>query len=256
LCDGREIAPRGFGIKTSDCLVSARNLSDPYPAPERAEIDWRTKQQLVLGFALLLKSPLTAKDQARFRVDQALQEISQLLDLDNDVDLRLVQNLLAEEWACYRKDKGAYTDDKLDLLRVASLTVHFYGTPDYHKLKTQMAWGLEEARRLMAFPTDWQQRWTGEAASAFALEDVAFVFIGRVQCHILSKNLERIGCIVTDCPGVVCKRVGHSRGGESHAQCRWSLVSDQWWRGNWSNSQRDDSFHQRTRLEGQALPQR
>jgi hypothetical protein len=201
LCDGREIGPRGFGIKTSGCLLSAQNLSDP-SASERAEITWRTKQQLVLGFAKLLKRALATKFPDRFQETQSDYDISHSLDLDNDADLSLVRQLLDEEWHLFAKDKAGYSSDKLALLQVASLTVHFYDTSDYRQLRSQTTWNVEDARKLMAFPTDFVQRWTKGDPSAFVLDEVAFVFIARVRCYIHSKNLARIGCVVTDCPGL------------------------------------------------------
>jgi hypothetical protein len=201
LCDGREIGPRGFGLKTSGCLLSVQNLSD-LNAPERAEVTWRTKQQLVLGFTSLLKRPLAAKFPDRFQETHGDYEISQAVDLDNDGDRALLRELLDEEWRLYSKDKAGYPGEKLDFLQAASLTVHFYDTPDYRKLSRQTVWEVEDARKLMAFPTDWVQRWANGAPSGFVLDEVAFVFIARVRCHIRSKNLARIGCVVTDCPGL------------------------------------------------------
>ena len=136
LCDGREIGPRGFGIKTSGCLVSVQNIADP-AASEGAEVTWRTKRQLVLGFADLLKRPLAEKAPERFKVasaqkrDPTPQEIAEELDLDCEKDMALVRALLEEEWNVYGGGKEKYSGDDLDLLRTASLTLHFYDTPAY-----------------------------------------------------------------------------------------------------------------------------
>jgi hypothetical protein len=177
----------------------------------------RCGQELILGFADLLKRPLAEKAPERFKMASAQkrapspQEIAEELDLDAEKDIALVRTLLDEEWNIYCNNKGKYPSDSLELLPTAILTLHFYDAPAYRELSHQGAWNMEDVRRLLAFPTDWEQRWArigssaslwGGVATAFGLEEVAFVFIARVRCHIHSNNLAHIGCTVTDCPGL------------------------------------------------------
>jgi len=95
---------------------------------------------------------------------------------------------------------------QLDLLRIAALTLHFYGTPGYCELEARgqkTGWTLDAARKLMAFPTDFQTRFLQEEPSAFGLEEIAFIFVARVRCYVHSEDLAHIGCVVTDCPGLL-----------------------------------------------------
>ena len=198
LCDGREIAPRGFGLKTSGCLVSAQNISDPNE-PEGAEIAWREKDQLALLLVDLLRERLSEME--RFNnLDN--RGIVSALDLENSADRGIVRGLLNDEWAKYKANAATYNPDQLDVLRVASLIIGFLGSTAYEKLKSKTHFSLEEARTMMAFPTGWAPRWGQNDWSVFRLEEIAFVFIARVRCRLHSKNLERIGCVVTDCPGL------------------------------------------------------
>ncbi|MDO4571492.1 MAG: hypothetical protein Q4D38_13995, partial [Planctomycetia bacterium] len=61
---------------------------------------------------------------------------------------------------------------------------------------------FEELSKYMKFPTDWATRWTQNSPQAFQSNEIIFTFIADVHCYVHSPNLQRLGCIITDSPGL------------------------------------------------------
>ncbi len=207
LCDGRELSPVGAGIKTSGCILSARNLADP-KAPESAEIDWRTPRELAAGFSDLLLPHLQALAPARFECATAA-ELPDLLDLDSAADRDLTARAVDAEWAVWKRNRSGYDPEQkglLDVLRIAALIPRFYAREELIRLREKHRFSPEEIRGLAAFPPDWEERWLDRNPDRFQAEEVVFIFIARIRLKLHSPNLGRLGCVLTDCPGLFASR--------------------------------------------------
>jgi len=222
ICDGREISPRGAMIKTSACKISACNLADPN-AEEYALVTWKEERELLLGMIKLIEPYLRKAQPERF--GQATQEqmirqvnISEVmmysnnpamrvqdikpLDIHNPDDMELIRNSLHEQWKIYKKNPDNYEQEDLDTLYISSLIAHFINSPFIANLRKTQNMSVYEIGKLVTFPMDWTSRWQAGLPEAFRPEEVAFVFVSNVRCFIHSSNLARLGCVITDCPGL------------------------------------------------------
>ena len=222
ICDGREISPRGVMIKTSACKISAVNISQP-DQQEYAEIHWRSDEELFLGMSKILERHLRQLApkrfaQANFALMMSEEGLSEqekssdavkqnvFIDLHDAEDLKLIQAALDLEWAFYRKNVKSYSPDQLDVLRIASLIACHNLAPEIEQLRKKSTISIAELGRLVTFPMDWERRWQGKDAKVFQANEVVFAFVASVKCHIHSPNLARLGCVVTDCPGLFASR--------------------------------------------------
>ncbi len=199
LCDGRPLSPAGHGVKTSACRAAVEPLSDP-EAPEVAHVRWRDSAQLAAGFIEVLLPHLIDLDESRFReMSPALAAAD--LNLDDPRDRRLVAAATERGW-----DRAGGGDsgrgDRLDLLRAAALAARYWGDPALSAYRKRSEFSLKEAGRMIVFPPDWEIRWADRDPARFALEEVLFAFIAGVRLRIRSENLGRLGCVLTDCPGL------------------------------------------------------
>ncbi len=216
LCDGRDISPRGHGIKTSAAVVTAQNIAGDETKDgiaEWAEVTFKTAPAIVLGMSTLLRRPLADSDEFR-RLhadlsDEAFAEavadsdrFPSLINLDDPAHRAILQAAVDFLWKRWNDNRASLSDDELDELRIATLQLRFYDTPDYRAMTAKTVLGVGEFQKLIAFPKDWAIRWTSGADSAFALEEIAFVFVHSVLVRLHSENLRRLGCRITDCPGL------------------------------------------------------
>lgn len=207
LCDGRALAPTGSGIRTSACLVSADPLTDP-ETDEFAEIRWRSPAELVAGFSDLLLPHMQEARPDRFG-SVAPGELGQTLDLESAEDRAMLQSAADAEWHLWRKDRATYDPEgrgQLDVLRAATLTLRFAGSPQLRALRDRTRFELAEARRMMAFPEDWESRWRTGDPSRFDFDEVRFLFVAGIRLRVRSRRLDRIGAALTDCPGLLASR--------------------------------------------------
>lgn len=221
LCDGRDLSPRGLGgggIKTSAAIISAQNISDGETKngmDEWAEITFKSKYEIQLGMYNILHGIIeddqnfkdsvikTGVKEEQFEdVCGSPEKFSRILDLDNPLHRKAVHNTLTAWWDNWKQDKRNLSDEELDQLHIATLIERFYGSKEYKKLITKNIEKLYDFQSLIAFPTDWISRWSNGQNVTFKLAEVAFIFIKQVLLHIKSKNLSRIGCRITDCPGL------------------------------------------------------
>lgn len=216
LCDGRDISPRGHGIKTSAAVVTAQNIAGTERnngLAEWAEVSFKTAPAIVLGMSTLLRRPLAGSDEFR-RLnadlsDEAFAEaiadsdrFPSLVNLDDTDHRSLLQTAVNSLWKRWNDNRASLSDDELDELRIATLQLRFYDSPEYRALTARTVLGVGEFQKLIAFPKDWAIRWTAGVDSAFTLEEIAFVFVHSVLVRLHSENLRRLGCRITDCPGL------------------------------------------------------
>lgn len=193
LCGGREISPRGNNIKTSACKIKVTNISGDNE--EHAKITWKTNADLVLTINKVLVSIEPEKIGYKPEEKRAYS-IADYLDLSNPSHQILVRKAINEEWEKLSNDDF----DTKDILIIAEFILEFYNeTKDLRKV---CDCSLEEASQMMVFPDGMMTRFTNNGIKAFKPEEALFAFIQSVDCYIKSKTLERLGCTVTDCPGL------------------------------------------------------
>lgn len=207
ICDGRDISPRGAGIKTSACRISAQSVSET--EEECAVLKWKSDDDLMRTMYELVRDFVGDNN------DDCDEESVRLFPYDppdrmpelSDRRVReLATRAIRREWEIYRKVPGSYggdEDGRLDLLKMATLILKYHGTPELERLRKRERIGIEELKPLVVFPQGWAERWQKDGENAeWTVTESAFAFLGSVECHIHSPNLERLGCVVTDCPGL------------------------------------------------------
>lgn len=221
LCDGRDLSPRGLGgggIKTSAAIISAQNISDGETKngmDEWAEISFKSKYEIQYGMFDILyeilsedqnfKNSVTKtgmKEEEYLSKISSPEEFAKILDLDNPTHRKAVRDTLNIWWEQWNANKGSLSSDELDRLRIATLIDRFYNIPEYKELISKTTTGIYDFQSLVAFPTDWAPRWSDGQKASFKLSEVAFIFIARTLLRIKSKNLSRVGCRISDCPGL------------------------------------------------------
>lgn len=214
LCDGRDISPRGLGgggIKTSAAAISAQNIADNETKEgllEWAEVTFKTPYALALGMHDILGNKLA--NNSNFRAmcqmkddDFNLPEsFASLFNIEDDRHLQFAKEAIAGTWREWEQDRAKFSEDELDQLRISTLVTRFYGTPGYKKMIQKTVLPIDKFQNLVAFPKDWAIRWGDGVDASFNIEEISFVFLDSVLVRLHSENLERIGCRITDCPGL------------------------------------------------------
>lgn len=212
-----------------------KELPDGRILDEWAEITFKSDAAIVLSATTVLK-PTILKDEklfAEFRkthkeiknedelkhkliVDEGLQVLFDLKKNEHREILNKTVNILWNDWSKDKShwnnwphwnngredDPAKYLQDDLDQLRIVTLQLRFYETKEYKNLLSQNILPIDQFQKYIAFPKDWNIRWLNGANAEFTIEDVAFVFIHSVLVRLHSKNLQRLGCRITDCPGL------------------------------------------------------
>ena len=219
LCDGREISPRGALIKTSACRISAHNLAKHEEA-EYARVTWKTDIELLKTIIDLVAPGIRQAQPRRFpeNIPNAVMigeisphEISGLpkefRPLTFAKDVGLLKSVLNDEWQEFQENPVAY--DKIsagrqDMLYIATLIVDHCASRVIkgHSSRQSEEMAIEEMAKYVRFPANWESRWSNYSPSSFSDEEVLFAFVARVDCFIHSENLGKLGCVVTDCPGL------------------------------------------------------
>ncbi len=204
LCDGRDLSPRGSGLKTSGCVITALPLPDPREA-EHASVLWRRAGELSDGIIDLLYPRLARLAPRRFDAGGTRP----LLDLNEPADRDLLSAAVREEWAEWRRDRAGYDlrgKGRLDTLRCATVIGRYWDHDQLNRLRTRKRFSLSEVKRFMTFPADWETRWITEDPDPFSALETAFIFIREIRLHLHSPQLSRLGCGVVDCPGLFASR--------------------------------------------------
>ncbi len=200
ICDGREISPRGVGIKATGCRISAHPI--PADVEEYAELTWKTDDELMLAMYDIVSDNLVDDKDGRTLFPHIKPE--KLPSLSDNRVRALSKKAIHAEWEKYCGNVAVYDRvgvDRLDLLQIATLILE-YGTLMLGELRAQTRVSLDDVKSLVAFPRDWSVKWQKEGENVhWRLKDVACVFLSGVDCHVHSPTLERLGCVVTDCPG-------------------------------------------------------
>ena len=205
ICEGREISPRGQGIKTSACKISAVSLPDN--EAEYVDLRWKTDDELMLTMIDIVKSNLVtgSEEHGIFNRKDEVTGMPVLPNLSDGNVREIATKALAREWESYRASPAAYDPDnrgRLDLLQISSLILRFYGNPALAELRKSTRVSVDELKRLVVFPKNWADHWLEGEKTEWRFEEVPFVFLGEAFAHIHCKGLERLGCVVTDCPGL------------------------------------------------------
>ena len=220
LCDGRDISPRGLcggGIKTSAAVISVQNIADNETKDglsEWAEVECKTKEAIALSLSTILRSSLLESNEFR-AFNEAISDeefatkmstddgFPALVDLDNRECREILLAAAQKVWEKWERDKAnALDSDQLDQLRIATVQLRFYGSQERKTLADKQCLAIDQFQRLVAFPKDWAIRWTHGFSAEFRFEEIAFVFVHKVLVRIHSENLKRLGCRITDCPGL------------------------------------------------------
>lgn len=205
ILEGREISPRGQGIKTSACKISAQSV--PEKAKEYVNLRWKTDDELMLTMLEIVKANLIDDKKAYAHFEQKKDDGSTQLPSLSDKKIRhLAKKALEKEWEIYNKNPSYYDPDdsgRLDLLQISTLILNFYDSKELKELRSKTRVSPEELKSLVVFPKDWLMRWQdGKEKTKWSFDEIRFVFLGDAEVYIHSDNLERLGCVVTDCPGL------------------------------------------------------
>lgn len=220
ICDGREISPRGIGIKTSACKISATSLP-PEEQDEYALLHWKSDKELLYTMYGIIRSHIiddSVKLNLFEKADPAAQTHSdgehdnELATIDLIADLRdqeifdIAEECIRKEWELFEANKAAYDHDnkgRLDLLQTATLILKFFNDKALVALRQKKRIPVEDIKTLVAFPQDWCPRWNScRQEIDFRFEEVNFIFLSEASCFIDSPNLRRLGCTIVDCPGL------------------------------------------------------
>lgn len=205
ILEGREISPRGQGIKTSACKISAQSV--PEEAEEYVNLRWKTDDELMLTMLDIVKANLIDDAKAYALFEQKKDDGSTRLPSLSDKKIRhLAKKALEKEWEIYNKNPSYYDPDdsgRLDLLQISTLILNFYDSKELVELRSKTRVSLAELKSLVVFPKNWLMRWQeGKEKTKWSFDEIRFVFLGDAEVYIHSDNLERLGCVVTDCPGL------------------------------------------------------
>ena len=240
LCDGRDISPRGSGIKTSAAVVTAQNISGNETKDglaEWAEVSYKSPDELSLGISTILRGELMASKELRsLNSNLSDEEYEDAIDTDDGfpklADLRRpeIMNLLRSTadglWRKWESDKANWERDRLDQLRIATLQLRFFGTDGQKDLEEKATLPINQFQKLVAFPKDWEKRWRDGCNAHFEFDEVAFVFVHSVLVRLHSENLQRLGCRITDCPGLFANAFDTCVAERAirHADAVWYLI--------------------------------
>lgn len=191
LCGGREISPRGNNIKTSACRIVITNI--PQDEEEYATVVWKTNAELVQTISPILEDI----EQEKWGYNPDTKDVfilSEYVNLDNPQHIALIKEAIEQ--------KNNSSNEMFDIITIARFIVEFYSKISQYKEKR--SYSLDEVKNMMIFPQNMNRRINdnGGKISSFDIKESLFAFIQTVNCYIHSKDLENLGCSVTDCPGL------------------------------------------------------
>lgn len=206
LCGGREISPRGLnggGVKTSAAVITAQNIDGNETKEglsEWAEVSW------------------LSEDEINRRIADVLEEFS-------DHDAPRVKpddfgTLMARAWA--KSPKG----ETLDRLRIATVQWRVVSSGKYGELTRRCILPIDQFQHLVRFPDGWEPKWCEGFNASFGLEETLFSCLDQVLVRLHSPYLARLGCRVTDCPGLFVSQWDTERAEEvmGRAHAIWYLL--------------------------------
>lgn len=200
LCGGREISPRGKGIKTSAICITATALADK-DAAEYSDVAWKTDRQLLDSISALTRD-ITAED-----LNAAVKEgdafvLADHFNLSNPLHMEVLRRCIDEQIMLL--PMASDRNMMLDQIRLAAIIHAFYSNPAIRRLKEKTRYGVDDVARFVVFPEKWATSWhkSQDVGAEFTADQVAFAFIDSIGVYIHSRELSRLGCSITDCPGL------------------------------------------------------
>ena len=208
LCGGREISPRGLGtggVKTSAAVITAQNIAGNETRDgmnEWAEITWLTKPTLQSRIAYALN----LEDKG------VLPSVAEL------------ENATKMAW----KNLSADDDDERDMLQVATLQLRLLKSKEFDSIVSRNLVAIDEFQKYVQFPKNWEMRWGEKGYEAdFTIEESLFAALDSVLVRIHSEYLQKLGCRITDCPGLFVSKWDTERALEvmSRSNAVWYLLN-------------------------------
>ncbi len=182
MANGLLLSPMGNGsTSTSASVYTVNNVTAP--SDEGVVITWRTDEQLN-GVCSTL--PALCDDD---------------FDIANPKSREATKRKHAELLAIWKENKQAQAGIR-DSLLTTGLILHFYGNPHLESLKNKTSFDIGEVGSMLCFPDDYITRYENGDPTEFEAKEVVFPFIGHAACRTQSANLEQIGAVVVDCPGL------------------------------------------------------
>lgn len=212
LCGGREMSPQGSGrTPTSAVPVSIQSLSREEDG-EYAEIHFKTNRELVGELFDTFESDLCKPDSGNPLLpfiaegDGTRRErFCEGFDFDKSAHRAAARQALEEAWHRYGESDESrfrFPARQRQLMEVATLVVRFHGSRDHHEMLAAARCPVDEIGGYVWFPSDWSDTLTKAFDYDIAFEDARFAFVDAVILHVRSPFLEKLGCRVTDCPGL------------------------------------------------------
>ena len=185
LCDGREISPRGLnggGIKTSAAVITVQNIDGNETRnglTEWAEIEW-------------------------LNVDEIRKRIGDALMLQEKNIPTACEDYFEQKISAAWKEKP--TGDELEILRIATLQFRLLAGKNLDRITADKIVAIDKFQSLVKFPKNWETRWADGMNADFSEEEILFTIVDSVLVRIHSDSLAKIGCRITDCPGLFVSR--------------------------------------------------
>lgn len=210
LCGGREISPRGLnggGIKTSAAVVTVQNIDGDETRDgleEWTEVQWLSLKEIKLRILSVIKD----------------FDIKLECNIDNFSYPELKQAIKAA-WETEPQR------DMLDTLRIATLQYRILTDKELNNFLQRQIVPIDEFQKLVVFPLDWEMKWSKGYDADFTLEECCFSIVDRVLVRIHSEALARLGCRLTDCPGLFVSQWDTDRAlsAMKDANAIWYLLS-------------------------------
>lgn len=185
MCGGREISPRGAMTKTSAICMTATNLSDS-SKEEYAEVRLKSNSEL------------------RDMINEVIKFVS--IDDGGNFDFNNPSHILNLREQVEKMREESVIEVK-EIVRIAQLLLAFYGNTELKNYCAKEKFRIEEIAKIAVFPADWESRWSeshsiDDVKRLFKVEEVLFAFVSDIQIHVHSDSLARLGCSLTDCPGL------------------------------------------------------
>ena len=204
LCGGREISPRGAMNKTSAICITATNLSDS-EAKEYAIVRWKTPSELLQLMDRFI-STITAEDLGVPIKEDEMFSIYQHFSFENPKHIEVLRHQIEEQESFLDCELDKQQDFN-EVLRIAKLIIAFANNKTIIEIQKQNQYAIEDIAKFAVFPNQWEEHWTkiksiDDVSVEFTVEEVIFAFVSDISCHIHCANLARLGCSVTDCPGL------------------------------------------------------
>ena len=221
LCGGREISPRGLaggGEKTSAAIVSVQNISGNETKNgmhEWAEISWLSDDEITETICEVLEE---------YDYDTEL-----LAREKKHTKLSNIEKLLAIAWEKVKQiEDTSARQEALDLLQIATLRYRLLKSGNLENIRSDRAVPINKFQTLVKFPADWANRWRQGIDADFSLEESKFAIVDHVLVRLHSTELARLGCRITDCPGLFVSKWDTTRAIEAMGRSNmiWYLLND------------------------------